>query len=101
MAGRKVAPTKTNLINLSRELSFAKLGHELLDQKRNILILELMNLVDQAADYESQVHKALETAYRAFEQSVLHSGKLQSIHIAAGVNIDATITMKKRIMVLS
>ncbi len=38
MSVRNVA-TKTNLMKLSRELEFARLGYELLDQKRNILVL--------------------------------------------------------------
>ncbi|GAB1455591.1 hypothetical protein MASR2M48_08980 [Spirochaetota bacterium] len=51
---KNIAPTKTNLIRLRDELKFAKMGHELLDQKRNILVLELLNLVDQAVEYESK-----------------------------------------------
>jgi V/A-type H+/Na+-transporting ATPase subunit D len=60
---RNVAPTKTNLIRLRDELKFAKMGHELLDQKRNILVLELLNLVDQAVEYEAKVDAALAKAY--------------------------------------
>ena len=44
------APTKTNLLRLRSDLSFAQQGYELLDQKRNILIIELLAMVDQAAD---------------------------------------------------
>ncbi|MFW5960121.1 MAG: V-type ATP synthase subunit D, partial [Chitinivibrionales bacterium] len=43
MAHESIAPTKTNLQKLEEELAFAKQGYELLDQKRNILIMELMN----------------------------------------------------------
>ena len=46
MAKLNVAPTKTNLLKLRYDLMFAVQGHELLDQKRNILIVELLNLVD-------------------------------------------------------
>ena len=52
---RAVAPTKTSLLRLREELKFARLGHELLDQKRNILVVELLTLVDQAAEFEKKV----------------------------------------------
>ena len=51
----EAAPTKTNLLRLRHDLQFAKLGHELLDQKRNILVVELLTLVDQAVDFQEKV----------------------------------------------
>ncbi len=48
----RIAPTKTNLLRLQGDLMFAKQGQELLDQKRNILIMELLALVDQAVEFE-------------------------------------------------
>ena len=91
-----VAPTKTNLLRIRHELEFARLGHELLDQKRNILVLELLNLVDQAVDFQERVVKALEEAYRTLEQAVLRMGKLRVSHLASAVNIRAEIELKTR-----
>lgn len=95
MPVRNVA-TKTNLMNLSRELKFAQLGHELLDQKRNILVLELLAMVDQATDFEKQVHRALATAFFSFEQAVLAGGKLQLMNVAGAVDIESTISLHQR-----
>ncbi|MDD4449970.1 MAG: V-type ATP synthase subunit D, partial [Sphaerochaeta sp.] len=50
-----LAPTRSNLLKLIEDLKFAQLGHELLDQKRSILVVELLTLVDQAVDYEQRV----------------------------------------------
>jgi V/A-type H+-transporting ATPase subunit D len=91
-----VAPTKTNLLRVRRELEFARLGHELLDQKRNILVIELLNLVDQAADFQDRVVKALSEAYRALEQAVLRMGKLRASYLASAVNIHSEIELKTR-----
>jgi V/A-type H+-transporting ATPase subunit D len=91
-----VAPTKTSLLRVRHELEFARLGHELLDQKRNILVIELLNLVDQAVDFQEQVVKALEEAYRTLEQAVLRMGKLRVSHLASAVNIQAEIELKTR-----
>ena len=60
-----IAPTKTNLLKMRQELSFARLGHELLDQKRNILVLELLALVDQTVDFQERVVRALAEIGRA------------------------------------
>lgn len=96
MAARSVAPTKTNLMNLRQELGFARQGYELLDQKRNILVIELLSLVDQAADFERQVHRALERAYRSLEHAVLAGGKLRVLHLSSAVNIAVGIELSTR-----
>ena len=41
-------PTKGNLMLAKNSLALAKQGYELMDKKRNILIRELMDLIDQA-----------------------------------------------------
>ncbi len=91
-----VAPTKTNLLSLGQELKFARLGYELLDQKRNILIIELLNLVDQASDHEEKVNKALAGAYRTLEEAVLHMGKLKVTQVASAINIESQVKISQR-----
>ncbi|NLJ47010.1 MAG: V-type ATP synthase subunit D [Treponema sp.] len=93
---RAVAPTKTSLLKLREELKFARLGHELLDQKRNILVVELLTLVDQAAEYEKKVEAALETAYRSLQEAALGMGKLRVSSAAAAVNLEPSVTLRHR-----
>ena len=45
-----IAPTRSNLMRIKDELSFSRTGYDLLDQKRSILVSELLTLVDQAVD---------------------------------------------------
>jgi V/A-type H+-transporting ATPase subunit D len=91
-----VAPTKTNLLKLRQELAFARLGHDLLDQKRNILVLELLALVDETVDFQEKVVHALSEAYRNLEEAVMHMGKLKVVNLSSAVNISAEITLKQR-----
>jgi V/A-type H+-transporting ATPase subunit D len=93
---KNVAPTRSNLIKLKDELKFAKLGHELLDQKRNILIIELLTLVDQAVDYQAQVEEALREAYQSLQSAVMGMGRLKVANLSGAVNIDTAITLKER-----
>jgi V/A-type H+-transporting ATPase subunit D len=91
-----IAPTKTNLLKLRQELAFARLGHELLDQKRNILVLDLLALVDQTVDFQEKVVRALAEAYRTLQEAVMGMGKLKVATLARAVHISAEITLKQR-----
>jgi V/A-type H+-transporting ATPase subunit D len=93
---RNVAPTKTNLIKFKQEMKFAKLGYELLDQKRNILVLELLNLVDQAVEHQERASKALSQAYRTLERAVLDMGKRKVLTLASAINIRTEIQVRER-----
>lgn len=97
MAVRKgVAPTKTNLLKLKDELKFARLGNELLDQKRTILVNELLSLIDQAVLQEEKVDKALSAGYASLEEAVLQIGRLKTSSLASAVNVKPRVTLKQR-----
>jgi V/A-type H+-transporting ATPase subunit D len=96
MAIQHYAPTKTNLLRLRSDLKFAQLGYELLDQKRNILIIELLNLVDQTADFQNRVEDALRRAYETLEKAVLRMGKLKVKNLSSAVNIISEIKIASR-----
>jgi V/A-type H+-transporting ATPase subunit D len=90
------APTKTNLLRLKSDLKFAQQGHELLDQKRNILIAELLALVDQTVDFQDRVDKSLSKAYDALQEAVLDMGKLKVQYLTEAVHIETDITVSSR-----
>lgn len=91
-----LAPTRSNLMRLADELKFAELGHELLDQKRSILVGELLTLVDQAVDYEGRVVKALGEAQSTLSDAIMQMGRLRVGNLAGAVNIDYSINLGSR-----
>ncbi len=91
-----IAPTRSNLLKLTDDLKFARLGHELLDQKRSILVVELLTLVDQAVDYQSRVDEALADASRALQNAVMHMGRLKVANLSGAVNISTSIEVGER-----
>ena len=93
---RNEAPTRTNLLALREELSLARLGRELLDQKRRILSNELLALVDDGAELERRADEALARAWRAFEDAALSDGLLEASFLAAAVNVEADIQLGRR-----
>jgi V/A-type H+-transporting ATPase subunit D len=93
---RNVAPTRSNLLKLTDELRFATLGHELLDQKRSILVVELLTLVDQAVDYQSRVDKALAKAGDSLQHTVMEMGRLRVANLFGAVRINSSIELSQR-----
>ena len=91
-----IAPTKSNLMKIKDELAFSKTGYDLLDQKRSILVSELLTLVDQAVDYQNRVEKALKEADEALEDAIMHMGRLKVANLAGAVNISSSITLSSR-----
>lgn len=78
------------------ELAFSRLGYELLDQKRSILVSELLTLVDQAVDYQNRVEKALGEAQKSLEDSIMHMGRLRLGNLAGAVGITSEIELGRR-----
>lgn len=91
-----LAPTRSNLMKLEETLKFAKLGYELLDQKRQILVSELLALVDQAVDYQSKVDESLETAWATLSDSIMEMGRLKVGNLSGATNIEYTVNVSQR-----
>ena len=60
-------PTKGNLILAKNSLALASQGYELMDKKRNILLRELMALIDQAREIQSEIDTTYTEAYKALQ----------------------------------
>jgi len=60
-----IASTKANLIAAQSALDFSKKGFELLDKKRNVLIRNLMEFMDQAKEIQQKMQKIFKEAYEA------------------------------------
>ncbi|MDD3642348.1 MAG: V-type ATP synthase subunit D [Candidatus Krumholzibacteria bacterium] len=102
MARYEVAPTKTNLMKIKRDLGFAQEGWELLDQKRKILIVELMGLIDRAVEAQEQVEAKLREAFAALDQAILRMGRREVNLLALGQNIRSELSFsEKRVMGVS
>ena len=89
-----VFATKGNLISTQRSLALAKTGYELMDNKRNILIREMMLLVDKATSIQSEIDKVFSEAYASLIEANLSSGVIQSIAEAVPVENGVRIRTK-------
>lgn len=80
-----IAPTKANLMSAKGTLDFSKKGYELLDQKRNVLIREMMGLLDKAKDVQSRINSTFREAYDALKTANLTMGIASLVDIADSV----------------
>ena len=90
----QVFPTKGNLLNMQKSLALAKLGYELLDKKRNILIRELMEMVEKAKELRGTIDNTYIEAYQALQTANITQGVVQNI--ADGMPIEEGITVSYR-----
>lgn len=93
MAKLNMAPTKSNLLVLRRHLSFAEEGYDLLEQKRQILIFELMSRLDRARNAEQDIAEALRRAFIALREAQLDTGTEMLRQAALAVLMEHRITL--------
>lgn len=70
----QIFPTKGNLIACKKNLTLAKLGFDLLDRKRNVLMREMMKLIDEAAGMQRAIGDTFIKAYKALESANITLG---------------------------
>ena len=81
-----IAPTKGNLSKIKRSLALAKMGYELMDRKRNILIREMMLLIDSAKQIQAEIDTTFTRAYSALQEADIKLGACQDIALATPVD---------------
>jgi V/A-type H+/Na+-transporting ATPase subunit D len=93
MAKLNVAPTKSNLLTLKRQLEFAEEGYELLEQKRQILISELMRRLARVLNARSEAEDALCLAYEALGEAQLDVGSEALENASLAVHMDHQVEL--------
>lgn len=101
----QAVPTKGNLMNTKKSLSLARIGYDLLDRKRNILIHEMMTLIDHANAIQEQIDSAYDNAYFALQRANITNGFCEdiarAIPVEDGLKLDFRSVMGVEIPVLT
>ncbi|MCL2186284.1 MAG: V-type ATP synthase subunit D [Treponema sp.] len=85
MAHEQIAPTKSNLLKIKDRLNIAQEGFELLEQKREILVSELMRKVEMVKILERDLDKRVETAYPCLKRMLVVVGRERSQKLAQNI----------------
>jgi len=91
-----IAPTRTNLIRLKKELRFAKEGYEILDRKREALTGELVRVAKEADTLQKEVWTLLKRAYATMEKARLTMGSDHVEWASLAVNKTVDVHMRLR-----
>ena len=86
--------TKNNLTAQKKSLELAKMGYDLMDKKRNILVHEMMSLAEKASTIQSDIDAAYVQAYSALEKAFITLGDCSVF--AECIPVDNSIQMKTR-----
>jgi V/A-type H+-transporting ATPase subunit D len=91
MPAISVAPTRTNLIRVKKDLRFAREGHEILDRKREVLISELVRIAHEAEAAQKEVWALLASGYAALQKArlTLGSDRVEWAALAANKTVES------------
>jgi V/A-type H+/Na+-transporting ATPase subunit D len=96
MAKINVAPTRSNLIRIRKELQFSKEGYEILNRKREVLTTELIQMAHKAEELQTEVWRLLAEAYAAMERAQLNMGRERVEWAALAANKTVEVQLKFR-----
>lgn len=98
MSRLNVAPTKSSQIVLRRDLAMASEGFTLLEQKREILVMELMRLVDRVQVVQSAVEECRERAYATLRKAIARNGYHRMRNIGVGIHYEHKVRTEARVI---
>jgi V/A-type H+-transporting ATPase subunit D len=89
------APTKSNLIRVKERLSIALEGYSLLEQKREILVMELMSRLEQVKLLERDLDAKIKVSYPALKRMLVSVGRTNADALSRGIHYDYKLVEKR------
>lgn len=72
----EIAPTKTNLLEYKEQLEFSIEGHDLLEEKREVLVMHLLEIAEDVKKKREILNQKLKDMYYQFKLLKLEFGEL-------------------------
>ncbi|WP_418280549.1 V-type ATP synthase subunit D [Halorubrum sp. DTA98] len=93
---KDVKPTRKNLMAIEDRIELSERGHDTLEQKRDGLIMEFMDILDQAQDVRSEVSDDYERAQRKLDMARAMEGDVAVRGAAAALKEHPEITTRSK-----
>lgn len=92
----QVAPTRSNLIRLQHEVEQARAGYELLDHKREVIVRELLQMIDDAERSVHETETRFGIAYEALIEARMRMGaeRLHWASLAPAAKITTAVGLR-------
>ncbi|ERG93162.1 MAG: H(+)-transporting ATP synthase, vacuolar type, subunit D [Haloquadratum walsbyi J07HQW1] len=91
-----VKPTRKNLMAIDDRIQLSERGHDTLEQKRDGLIMEFMDILDQAQDVRSDLNTNYETAQQKLNMARAMEGDVAVRGAAAALEEHPEITTRSK-----
>lgn len=98
MAKMNIPPTKSNLLKVKQSSAIATEGYELLEQKREILVMELMSYVERVKRVEKELDNKIMDAYSSLKKTITLLGHEEAERKSKFIKYE--FAMKKKTMKL-
>jgi V/A-type H+-transporting ATPase subunit D len=95
MAREIIAPTKSNLLRVKERLATAEEGYDLLNQKREILVMELMRHVEQVKLLERDLDAQIAAAYPALKRMLIIVGRERAERLSRNIRYHFDLKEKR------
>jgi V/A-type H+-transporting ATPase subunit D len=89
-----VKPTRKNLMEIEDRIELSERGHDTLEQKRDGLIMEFMDILDEAQDVRSGLEDDYETAQKKINMARAMEGDIAVRGAAAALEEHPEITVE-------
>ena len=93
---KDVKPTRKNLMAIEDRIELSERGHDTLEQKRDGLIMEFMDILDQAQDVRSELDANYETAQEKLNMARAMEGDVAVRGAAAALKEHPEITTQSK-----
>jgi V/A-type H+-transporting ATPase subunit D len=91
-----VKPTRKNLMQIEDRIELSERGHDTLEKKRDGLIMEFMDILDQAQDVRSGMEENYDQAQRAIDMARAMEGDVAVRGAAAALKEHPEITTQSK-----
>jgi V/A-type H+-transporting ATPase subunit D len=91
-----IKPTRKNLMQIEDRIELSERGHDTLEQKRDGLIMEFMDILDQAQDVREDLEGDYETAQKKINMARAMEGDIAVRGAAAALEEHPEITVESR-----
>jgi V/A-type H+-transporting ATPase subunit D len=91
-----VKPTRKNLMAIEDRIELSERGHDTLEQKRDGLIMEFMDILDQAQDVRSEMTEQYERAQQKLDMARAMEGDVAVRGAAAALKEHPEITTQSK-----